>query len=64
MTNPDQIKFSCWGSVPWKELSQSQVELAKILDSIGRSLVLPGDSDWIDPPSGEDDHVMVKPRIT
>ena len=50
------------GSIPWQELSQSQVELAEILDSIGRSLVLPGDSDWINPPSGEDDHVMVRTR--
>ena len=50
------------GSIPWNELSESQVELAKILDSIGRSLVLPGDSDWIDPPSGEDDHSMVSVR--
>ena len=30
------------GSIPWNELSESQVELAQILDSIGRGLVLPG----------------------
>ena len=52
------------GSVPWQELSESQIELAKILDSIGKSLILPGDSDWVDPPSGEDDHVMVRTRST
>lgn len=50
------------GSIPWNELSESQVELAQILDSIGRSLVLPGDPDWKDPLSGEDDHSMVRTR--
>jgi hypothetical protein len=50
------------GSIPWNELSESQVELAKILDSIGRSLVLPGDPDWKDPLSGEDDHTVVRTR--
>jgi len=50
------------GSIPWNELSESQVELAQILDSIGRGLVLPGDPDWKDPLSGEDDHSVVRTR--
>ena len=52
------------GSVPWKELSEVQMELAETLDGIGGNLVLPGDSDWEDPPTGEDDHTMVRIRLT
>ena len=52
------------GSIPWKELSEVQMELAETLDGIGGNLVLPGDSDWEDPPTGEDDHTMVRIRLT
>jgi len=51
------------GSVPWNELSEAQRELAESLDRIGRTLVLPGDPDWTDPASGQDDHAMVRSRI-
>jgi len=39
-----------------------QLKLAETLDGIGNNLVLPGDPDWKDPPTGEDDHTMVRIR--
>ncbi len=50
------------GSVPWEQLSETQVSLAGTLTQIGGSLVLPGDEDWTDPPSGMDDHHAVRVR--
>ena len=52
------------GSIPWKELQAGQHDLAVRLDDIGRSLVLPGDPDWKPPPTGVDDHEMVRRRTT
>ncbi|MAJ01363.1 MAG: hypothetical protein CMA10_03035 [Euryarchaeota archaeon] len=43
----------------WDELVQVQRELASRLVQIGAGLVLPGDPDWTDPPSGHDDVVSV-----
>ena len=50
------------GSIPWKELQVGQRDLAVRLVDIGRSLVLPGDPDWKPPPTGVDDHEMVRRR--
>jgi len=52
------------GSVPWTELTESQLQLAKTLDEIGNNLILPGDPEWQEPPTGKDDHDMVRARIT
>ena len=50
------------GQVQWETLISSHNILAQEMASIGDGLVLPGDSDWIDPPSGKDDWEMVKIR--
>ena len=50
------------GQVQWETLISSHNILAQEMASIGDGLVLPGDSDWIDPPSGKDDWEMVKLR--
>ena len=45
--------------VPWDELATEQLELAKELDQIGQSLILPGDKDWKTPSTGKDDYECV-----
>ena len=41
-------------------LISSHNTLAQEMASIGDGLILPGDPDWVDPPSGKDDWEMVK----
>ena len=46
----------------WDQLVQTQRHLAQRLVGLGTNLVLPGDEDWVDPPSGQDDASMVRVR--
>ena len=46
----------------WDELVKVQRELASRLVETGAGLILPGDADWNDPPSGKDDVESVKVR--
>ena len=48
--------------VPWDELTKEQLGLANELLDIGKSLILPGDSDWKQPATGKDDYECVKMR--
>ena len=48
--------------VPWDELTKEQLGLANELLDIGKSLILPGDSDWKQPATGKDDYEYVKMR--
>jgi 1-acyl-sn-glycerol-3-phosphate acyltransferase len=47
------------GEIPWAELTQEQKSLAEKLNEIGLELILPGDEDWIEPPTGKDDSESV-----
>jgi hypothetical protein len=46
----------------WALLVEEQRRLANELVSLGAGLVLPGDEDWQDPPSGQDDVSAVRRR--
>lgn len=48
----------------WDLLVKQQRQLAGRLVGLGEGLVLPGDLDWVDPPTGSDDVVSVKKRST
>ena len=48
----------------WDALVQEQRRLANELVELGAGLVLPGDEDWLDPPSGQDDVSAVKRRTS
>jgi hypothetical protein len=48
----------------WDELVKVQREIAARLVKTGAGLILPGDADWSDPPSGKDDMVSVQVRPT
>ena len=50
------------GRLPWAELVRTQQRLAGELVDLGNALVLPGDADWTDPATGEDDRVAVSVR--
>jgi len=47
------------GEVPWDELADEQLALAKELDEIGQALILPGDKEWTAPATGIDDYQCV-----
>ena len=49
-------------SIPWAEMRDEQQALGSVIDSFGRSLVLPGDADWVEPGTGMDDYEMVRVR--
>ena len=48
----------------WDRLVTTQRGLAEALVALGAGLVLPGDPDWEDPPSGRDDADVVQRRST
>ena len=48
----------------WDGLVREQRRLANELVELGAGLVLPGDEDWLDPPSGKDDVSAVQRRPT
>ncbi len=48
--------------IPWDELANEQIELATLLDNLGQKLVLPGDKEWTEPPTGIDDFSIVHLR--
>ena len=50
------------GDIPWDDLTRSQIELAELLVTMGNRLILPGDPDWTPPPTGLDDHEVVRVR--
>jgi 1-acyl-sn-glycerol-3-phosphate acyltransferase len=58
------VQWRAWSDTTkdWDELITNQQRLAARLVQLGAELVLPGDDDWIDPPSGSDDVVMVRRR--
>jgi hypothetical protein len=46
----------------WESLQQRQMSIGHQLISLGDSLVLPGDPDWVEPNTGSDDILSVKYR--
>ena len=46
--------------IPWDELSEEQRSLAVEIETIGNKLILPGDSDWVEPATGDDDLAVVR----
>ena len=50
------------GQIEWDELIHSHQSLATEMAAIGNGLILPGDPDWNDPPTGKDDWEMVRFR--
>lgn len=58
------VQWRAWNDTTknWDELISNQQTLATQLVKLGAGLVLPGDPDWVDPPSGSDDVVMVRRR--
>jgi 1-acyl-sn-glycerol-3-phosphate acyltransferase len=50
------------GQIEWDALIQAHQSLATEMASIGNGLVLPGDPDWQEPPTGKDDWEMVRFR--
>lgn len=49
-------------SIAWSELRAKQLSIASSLASIGDNLILPGDKEWTNPPTGVDDYNVVKYR--
>ena len=49
-------------SIDWDNLCSVQRDLASDLVKIGDGLILPGDSDWVEPNAGLDDFTAVKVR--
>ena len=52
------------GTIDWESLLQTHGSLATEMATIGDGLILPGDPDWINPKSGEEDWQVVKPRVS
>ena len=52
------------GQIEWDTLIQAHQSIASEMASIGNGLVLPGDPDWNDPPTGKDDWEMVRFRTS
>ncbi len=52
------------GQIEWDALIHSHQSLATEMASIGNGLILPGDPDWNDPPTGKDDWEMVRFRTS
>ncbi len=50
------------GSVDWENLLETHATLAQELAMVGDGLVLPGDSDWVNPKPGVDDWEAVQIR--
>ena len=50
------------GQIEWDHLITSHQNLASQMASIGNGLILPGDPDWRDPPTGKDDWEAVQFR--
>ncbi len=51
-------------SIPWAEIKDRQQRLAEILIGMGDSFILPGDEEWQDPPTGQDDWQVVRLKPT
>ena len=47
-------------SIPWAEIKDRQQRLAEMLIGMGDSFILPGDAEWQDPPTGQDDWQVVR----
>ena len=52
------------GQIEWDSLIQAHQSLAMEMASIGDGLLLPGDPDWVEPPTGKDDWEMVRFRAS
>ena len=52
------------GQIEWDSLIQAHQSLAMEMASIGDGLILPGDPDWLEPPTGKDDWEMVRFRAS
>jgi hypothetical protein len=50
------------GQIEWETLIQAHQSLAIEMASIGNGLILPGDPDWREPPTGKEDWEMVQFR--
>ena len=50
------------GQIEWEALIQAHQSLAIEMASIGNGLILPGDPDWREPPTGKEDWEMVQFR--
>jgi len=60
--NLQRWKIWKYDSKDWDRLVEEQRRLAYELVNLGAGLVLPGDEDWQDPPSGHDDVAAVRRR--
>ena len=49
-------------TIEWDNLRAEQISIAKTLTSLGDEMILPGDDDWENPPTGIDDADVVKLR--
>ena len=49
-------------SIEWDNLRAEQISIAKTLTSLGDEMILPGDEDWVNPPTGTDDADVVSLR--
>ena len=57
-------RWSNWrkNELDWNRLQKQQREIGSLLITIGDSLILPGDKEWKDPPTAEDDYKHVSLR--
>lgn len=62
----DVKRWNIWKDedTDWSSLVERQRVLAARLVETGSGLVLPGDGDWVDPPTGMDDSSVVKLRVS
>jgi len=49
-------------SIPWAEIKERQQRLAEMLLKMGDSFILPGDAEWRDPPTGQEDWQVITPK--
>jgi hypothetical protein len=57
-------RYSRWkdDEIEWNDLRNEQENIAKKITSIGQGLILPGDPEWKNPPTGMDDAKVVSRR--
>ncbi len=57
-------RWSNWrkNELDWNRLQKQQREIGSLLITLGDSLILPGDKEWKDPPTAEDDYKHVSLR--
>ena len=58
-----QICVISVGHTHWHQLQTRQREIGGLLIKLGDGLILPGDDDWSEPFTGDDDYQNVKSRV-